>query len=284
VPGTQPDGNTIIFKAPEGLVVVDTGRHVEHTQAIVDYARSLGNPVAAIVNTHWHLDHIGGNAMLRDAYPRLRVYASHAIAGAMIGFLADYRKQLEEMISRTEDADLKKTFRTEVALIDAGPKLAPDEVVWTSGTRSIAGRKLQLNLAKNAATAGDVWIFDPKTKTVVSGDLVTLPAPFLDTACPKGWRSALASIAKTDFKVLIPGHGAPMSRKGFDAYRGAFDDLLDCAATDRTGKVCVDAWIAATRPLARGEDERFTRSLMDYYVGLLRSDPAKITARCSEKL
>ena len=31
--GRGPDGNTIIFDAPEGLVVVDTGRHVWHSDA-----------------------------------------------------------------------------------------------------------------------------------------------------------------------------------------------------------------------------------------------------------
>ncbi len=39
-PGAQPDGNTIVFTAPDGLVVVDTGRHAEHTQQIVDFAKS----------------------------------------------------------------------------------------------------------------------------------------------------------------------------------------------------------------------------------------------------
>jgi hypothetical protein len=35
VVGRQPDGNTVIFAAPDGLVVMDTGRHVEHTQQIL---------------------------------------------------------------------------------------------------------------------------------------------------------------------------------------------------------------------------------------------------------
>ena len=50
-----PDGNTIILDAPDGLIVVDTGRHPEHAQAILDYAKEKHRPIAAIVNTHWHL-------------------------------------------------------------------------------------------------------------------------------------------------------------------------------------------------------------------------------------
>src|SRR6186997_570405 len=78
VPGTQPDGNTIIFCAPDGLIVMDTGRHAEHTQAIIDFAKGSGLPVKAIINSHWHLDHIGGNPKLRAQFPGVRVYASNA--------------------------------------------------------------------------------------------------------------------------------------------------------------------------------------------------------------
>src|SRR6185295_18192783 len=59
-----PDGNTVIFQAPRGLVVVDTGRHPAHQDKLIAHARKLGAPIAAIVNTHWHLDHSGGNAAL----------------------------------------------------------------------------------------------------------------------------------------------------------------------------------------------------------------------------
>src|SRR6185295_17664246 len=63
-----PDGNTIILHAPRGLIVVDTGRHPAHQDKLLAYARQAGAPIAAIVNTHWHLDHSGGNAELRAVY------------------------------------------------------------------------------------------------------------------------------------------------------------------------------------------------------------------------
>ena len=31
-----PNGNSIIFDAPDGLIVVDTGRHPAHAEAIID--------------------------------------------------------------------------------------------------------------------------------------------------------------------------------------------------------------------------------------------------------
>src|SRR6188768_3665348 len=84
----NPDGNTIVFEDARGLVVVDSGRHKEHQAAILDYAKARGKPIVAIVNTHWHLDHSGGNQELRAAFPDARIYTSNAVAGALDGFLA----------------------------------------------------------------------------------------------------------------------------------------------------------------------------------------------------
>src|SRR5262245_24911617 len=125
----QPDGNSIVLAAPQGLVVVDTGRHTSHTQQIVDFAHSQNRPVVAIINTHWHLDHVGGNVMLRERYPDVRVYASDALQGALQGFLKNYREQLEQAISQAKEGQDVSAWRNEVGLIDAGAKLAPDQTI-----------------------------------------------------------------------------------------------------------------------------------------------------------
>jgi glyoxylase-like metal-dependent hydrolase (beta-lactamase superfamily II) len=260
VPGTQPDGNTVIFDAPDGLIVVDSGRHAAHTQQIVDFAKAAKKPVKVIVNTHWHLDHVGGNLILRREFPEARVYASGAIAEARTGFLANYRKQLEELLAKTPG---DTAFRNEVALIDAGDELVPDEILTASGAKTLAGRALTIELEKDAVTAGDVWILDPSTGVLVAGDLVTLPAPFLDTANPKRWESALEKLSKTGFELLIPGHGPPLTRRQFNVYRRAFSSLLACKET------CEDRWIADVSALIPGEDLKFTRMLIEYYVSLL---------------
>ena len=42
--------------------------------------------------------------------------------------------------------------------------------------------------------------------------------------------------------TLIPGHGAPMDRAAFLAWRAAFNNLLDCGASDRPKEDCVAGW------------------------------------------
>lgn len=280
IEGAQPDGNTLILQGRDGFVVIDTGRHRAHTEAILDFARHQRRPIRAVINTHWHLDHVGGNVLLRESVPGLRVHASSAIDAALEGFLASYHGQLREIIPRS-DSEARRRYEAELALIDAGRKLAPDETISSSGIRSIAGREVELRLGLPAVTAGDVRILDIRSGILAAGDLVTLPVPFLDTACPSGWRSALDDIAGQEFHLLVPGHGEPMSRAEFLTYRRAFGKLLDCGASDATKESCASGWIMELGAMLPESEHPFTRRLMDYYVEALRSDPG-MAGRCRQ--
>jgi glyoxylase-like metal-dependent hydrolase (beta-lactamase superfamily II) len=266
VAGRQPDGNSVLLRGADGWIVVDSGRHAEHTQRIVDFLAKQELPLAAVVNTHWHLDHVSGNPVLRAAYPQLRVYASDAIDEALTGFLANSRKQLETMLAQSKDEAQKAAMSAEIARIDLGAKLRPDEVIEASGTRTIAGRELQVGLERGAATGGDVWLYDPQQKLLIAGDLVTLPGPFLDTACPPRWQAALGRLEQLPFETLVPGHGAPMTRVGFAAYRSAFDRLLVCADTPAAASDCAQGWEKDAADLLQGADPKLTRGLIEYYV------------------
>jgi glyoxylase-like metal-dependent hydrolase (beta-lactamase superfamily II) len=282
-PGTQPDGNTIVIRGSDGLLVFDTGRHHEHTQAIIDFARGEGLPVKVILNSHWHLDHVGGNLMLREVYPDAHVYASAAIDGALHGFLADYRISLEKQLAAGADDPAKQAgLRDELAIIDAGARLAPDETITITSERNLVGRKMTVGLARDAVTAGDVWLFDPGSGLLASGDLVTLPVPFLDTACPQGWRKALDTLHAVAFKLLVPGHGEPMHRNQFEAYRTAYGNLLDCAGSARSKVKCADGWLHDVGPLVPPSQQRFARASMDYYMDKsLRADAQHTAALCA---
>ena len=280
----QPDGNSVVIAAARGLIVFDTGRHPDHSQAILDFARAQARPIAAIVNSHWHLDHVGGNPRLRAEFPDLRVFASSAIDEARAGFLADYRAQLMTEIGRSaKNPEAQESMRAEVALIDAGAALGPTDVIDKSVRLSIAGRPLQLNLEARAVTAGDVWVFDPKTGVLLAGDLVTLPAPFFESACPARWRDALAHLDKAPFTWLVPGHGAPMQRKQFEVYRQAFSQLLDCAAGNAEKAACIDGWVNDAAPLvSSSKDVSYARTLIGYYLdNYLRNTSERIRRFCT---
>lgn len=280
-PNRGPDGNSVFLDAPDGLILVDTGRHPEHSDRLLDYVRSRDLPVAAIVNSHWHLDHTTGNVELRAAFPKAPVFASQAIDGALRGFLADSRRQVEAAMAagRVPEASMPEVRRS-LAVQDTPDVLQPTRPVTESGEQEIAGRGLRVNLARFAATEGDVWLYDPAAGLVIAGDLVVAAVPFFDTACPEGWRRALDEIAATPFKTLIPGHGEAMTKPEFMQWRAAFNALLDCAASSAERKACVDGWNRDAAPFLT-IDRALIDGLLEYYLdSRLRAAPEERNRYC----
>jgi glyoxylase-like metal-dependent hydrolase (beta-lactamase superfamily II) len=276
-PDRGPDGNSILLHAPRGLIVVDTGRHTEHQDKLLAFARQAGAPIAAIVNTHWHLDHTGGNAELRAVHPGAEIIATRAVEGALVGFFPKGRAQGEALIAsgkatpqQIEDIELGR------AAVDDTRNLLPTRPIAQSGAVDIAGRRLELRVAPFAATEADLWIYDAATRTVVAGDLVVAEVPFFDSGCPAGWRAALGEIAATPFVRLIPGHGAAMTRDDFARWRAAFDALLDCAASPAEVARCVAGWrTAAAAFIAPGDAARIDEYTAYYVTEILRSPAAR---------
>ena len=185
------------------------------------------------------------------------------------------------MLQSPKDAAQKEAFEAEVRLIDSGAKLAPDVFIRSSESKSIGGRSLFVGLEKYAATAGDVWLLDEGSGVLIIGNLITLPAPFLDTACPAKWNAALDKLSALKFDVAIPGHGAPLTKHQFELYRRAFSELLACARSADAKELCINRWTTAVKPLT-SDDEKFTRSLMSYYVDVLRKSSDHPKALCGE--
>jgi len=279
VAGEQPDGNSVLIEAPDGWIVVDSGRSPAHVKALLDRIAASGKPLRAIVNTHWHLDHIGGNRALRAAYPNARVIASDAIVAARSGFLARYRDQLlDELAKRRTDDAQRPALQREVDVIDDAAASTPEVRITDRITLDLAGRGIGLGVEHDAVTGGDVWLYDSAAQVLAVGDLVTLPAPLLDTACPARWARALDQIATLRFRWLVPGHGAPLGRGQFVIYREAYDRLLRCAASLEQKLQCIDGWLNDAGGLFPRDQQPLARSLLSYYFdSKLRVPPE---ARC----
>jgi glyoxylase-like metal-dependent hydrolase (beta-lactamase superfamily II) len=280
LPERGPDGNTVVFDAPEGLVVVDTGRHAWHSDAILAYANSEGRPVAAIVNTHWHLDHTSGNGRVKAAFPKARVYATNAVDRALApdGFLS---RNLESSRAMLDDPKVPDIQKEEVKIffgtMAESSVLRPDVVVAASGERSFAGRAVDVHVTDGAVTDADLWLYDRASGVAVIGDLVTFPAPFFETACPAAWRRALDDVWSVPFKTAVPGHGAPMTRADFDAWRGAFNQFMDCVEGASEPAQCAATWADGIVSF-NGSDEQARKMSLgyaEYYVGFLRENGGK---------
>lgn len=270
-PGRSPDGNSLILYGPEGAFVIDSGRHAEHLTAIRQGLSGIGMTPVAIVNTHWHLDHISGNPALKAAFPDLKVYGTSAIDGALTGFLAasaeSSRKALAEgAVPASAVADVEG----DLATIARGAELRPDVVIDETRDMAIAGRPLSLRVAHHAVTERDLWIYDAAEKRAIVGDLVTVPVPFLDTACPEGWMKALDDVAASGAEQIVPGHGPIMSFADFERWKHAFVDFIACARGAGALEACSAGWLAGAARWADDNRPR-TKAMADYYGELVRS-------------
>lgn len=278
-PGRGPDGNTTIFDAPDGLIVVDTGRHTQVTDAILAFAKQRQRPIVAIVNTHWHLDHSSGNGRLKAAYPQARVYTTTAVDKVLApgGFLARNWEGTIKGLPTTTDAVRKEEMQIFISTMEKRDELRPDVPVAKSGNLSLAGRTLDVRVTDKAVSDADVWIYDGPSRIAVIGDLVTMPVPFFETACPDRWRAAMDEVWATPFQTAIPGHGRPMTREQFDVYRKSLTEFVACVRTDKPAAACGAVWVDGTASLI-GDDPARRKAIaanMEYYVGYLRPNGGK---------
>ncbi len=280
MPGRGPDGNTVVIDAPDGLIVIDTGRHTQHSDKILAFARERKRPIAAIINTHWHLDHSSGNRRLKAAYPNARLYTTTAIDRALGpgGFLVRDLDNVKRMIETTTDEVRRDEMQIFVATMDNRDSLRPDVPLSKSAAVSMAGRILDIRVTDKAASDADVWVFDAATRVAVVGDLVVVPVPYFETACPDRWKAALDDVWATAFETAVPGHGRALKRPEFDAYRQSFGKFIACVRTDSPAPQCAAVWadgIAAS--LLDGDPKRraAVASGAEYYVGFLRKGGGK---------
>jgi len=121
-------------------------------------------------------------------------------------------------------------------------------------------------------------VFDPQTRVLLAGDLVTLPAPFFESACPARWRAALAHLDKAPFDWLVPGHGAPMRKAQFTP-TARRSRICSSACRQRGQNACVDGWIGdASALFASSRDASYARSLIGYYMDNYLSHPTSASA------
>ena len=279
MPGRGPDGNTIIIDAPDGLVVVDTGRHKSHSDAILAFASERKRPIAAIVNTHWHLDHASGNCRLKAAHPKARVYTTTAIDQVLApgGFLARNLEDAKKTLANTTDPVRRDEIQIFISTMEARSDLRPDVPLTQSRSMQLAGRAVEVHVTDKAVSDADVWLFDKATRVAVIGDLVTVPVPYFETACPERWRASLDDVWATPFEIAIPGHGRPMTRAQFDGYRQAYGAFVSCVQSSAAPAQCSSGWVEGIGSLI-GDDPDRRKAIAanaDYYVGYLRSNGGK---------
>jgi glyoxylase-like metal-dependent hydrolase (beta-lactamase superfamily II) len=94
-----------VFDNKDGAVVIDTGIDKDTGRNVKKALNAAERTLIAIISTHHHADHVGGNDFLLRAYPEAKVYASPVEAALM-------QNPLFEPIYLSLGATPPKAYRT----------------------------------------------------------------------------------------------------------------------------------------------------------------------------
>lgn len=191
--------NCYLVREDDGFTLIDTNMSGQE-QAIMQAASKLGLPIARIVLTHAHVDHVGSLDALHDHLPDVPVAISERDARFLTG-----DKSLdpsEPQVSLRGGYPICKTKPAQ--LLREGDRIGSLEVIATPG--HTPGHIAFLDTRDSALIAGDA--FQTQGGVAVSGTFELLfPLPALAT-----WHKGLAlesarKLLALSPSVLVVGHG-----------------------------------------------------------------------------
>ncbi|HEY4818089.1 MAG TPA: MBL fold metallo-hydrolase, partial [Candidatus Acidoferrum sp.] len=104
-----------------------------------------------------------------------------------------------------------------------------------------ASRTVEILWLGRAHTDGDVFVFLPNEKFLVTGDALHGWTPFMGDSYPYDWIQTLAAAEKLDFDSILGGHGDVMhGKQKFDLWKQYFQDLMDRTAAAYAGGATLD--------------------------------------------
>lgn len=194
--------NSTVIIGERGVILVDTGFTDEIGRHLKSAITGITDkPVTHIINTHHHGDHTLGNS----AFPDAEIISSKKCRELL-------KKTAYEWISVVENMTGEKFPNT---------RPVPASRVYPENSRTditLQGVKLRLWVPHGSHTPGDMMVYLPEYKILISGDiLVKKMMPSFRDAHVKTWISTLEQIQALDIDAIIPGHGPLMTMQDVKA-------------------------------------------------------------------
>ena len=238
-------GNVLAYSSGSGLLLVDSGS-ADHTPALIEALSGLqgSDNVHTLINTHWHLDQVGGNDW----------FGSH---GARI--IAHKKTQLH----LSTPYYLFEEDRYKQPLPESAQ---PAETFYTSGNLALDGETVEYGYLQSAHTDGDSYVRFTNANVIAVGDVVS---PERDPGWDwfgGGWiggrvdaLNQLLEMSDED-TAIVPSYGGPfIGRAHVEAERDLMQFMYDTLVDQiRMGFTPEDS-------LASGVMDNLPRKLQDPY-------------------
>ena len=220
-------GNSTVIVNDRDVIVVDD--HVSPAAAwvLLEEITSLTDkPVTTVINTHFHFDHAHGNQIFG---PGVQIIGHEFTRRALLDdpmskplyqsfynfkTLETQIENLRKRIASEQDPAVRATLQTQLTSNEnnyASQKElrpTPPNVTLTTQMSLFRGdREIQIRHLGRGHTAGDVVVYLPREKAVITGDLLTASTSNMSDSYPAEWAATLDELKKLDFDTVIPGHG-----------------------------------------------------------------------------
>lgn len=230
------ESNSVVIIGERDVLVVDTCfTSASAKEDIADIRKWTTKPVRYVVNTHWHQDHTAGNIDYERAFPGVAIIAHPATAKMLANTsptLANdinrdappFKKSIEDRLASGKASTGQPLTDAQRAslnrqLSDVNKVMAqaaqyqqamPTMTVAQKLTIDLGGRTAEIAHVGRGNTAGDMVVYLPKEKIVVTGDLLVSPTPYTFDGYPTEWVETLNTIRQWPTEITIPGHGDVM--------------------------------------------------------------------------
>jgi cyclase len=218
----------------DGVLVIDSFFNPEATKALVGEIRKLTPlPIRYVVNTHYHVDHVGGDAVLRDA---------GAIIVAHRNVRGWVRTENLHLLGARLNHELKATIES-LALPDV--VIDKDLTIWL-GKRRIVVQSVR------GHTGGDLIVSVPDTKVLFCGDILwNHVSPNIIDGTVDRWIETINTLTTSQgaaSMTFVPGHGDVATGKDVADFGTYLADLRTIVQTERAGGLTGEALVKAALP------------------------------------
>ena len=234
-------GNSAVIVNDDDVVIVDDHASPAAAWVLLDEIKTLTNkPVRTVINTHFHYDHAHGNQIFDNTVSIIgHEFTREMLTGGKSAEMPLYKNyvtglpnqiaNLRQRVAAESDATAKARLQTQLqtaesnAASQAELKPTPPNVTLRTNMTLYRGkREIQIRFLGRAHTAGDVVVYLPNEKMVITGDMLTSTLSNMSDAFVNEWATTLDELKKLDFTTVLPGHGDAFTDKAkidyFQAY------------------------------------------------------------------
>ena len=234
-------GNSAVIVNDEDVVIVDDHASPAAAWVLLEEVKELTNkPVSTVINTHFHYDHAHGNQVfgpgvdiIGHEFTRQMLTGGRSASMPLFqGYLAGLPRGVETLRARvaaepTPEGKAKlqaqlQSAESNVAAQAEFRSVPPNVTLRSELTLHRGSREIQVRFLGRGHTGGDVVVFLPNEKVVITGDFLTSTLSNMSDAYVDEWVMSLDALKKLDFDTVVPGHGEAFTDKAkidyFQAY------------------------------------------------------------------